>query len=75
MMKQADNLQFFTDQKKLRVDVEVGTIPQITFFYFARKSFEILDEEILQLISRDPSHAFLADKEEDIYSLNDGEPL
>ena len=75
MINQADNLQFFTDPKKPWASIEVGTVPQITFFYFPRKSFEILDEEILQLVSRDPSHAFLTDKEEDIYTLNDGEPV
>ena len=71
-MKITADLKFFTREIKY---VELGTIPRLTFFYFPRKSFEILDEEILHLASKDPSHAFLTDPEEDVYSLEDGEPV
>lgn len=69
------NLQVFQDPKKREAYIEIGTIPLVTFFYFRKKTFEILDEEILELISRDPSNTFLYEKSEDIYSLDDGAPI
>ncbi|MBI1882994.1 MAG: hypothetical protein HYS08_02175 [Chlamydiae bacterium] len=55
---------------------ELGTIPNETFFYFTDQDFETTDEEILEWISKnDPSHSFLHDKEEDIYTLDDGYPV
>ena len=65
-------LQVIKDNKP--ATIEVGT-PAVNFFYFRKKSFEILDEEILQIISKDPSLEFLYNDEEDIYSLGDGKPL
>lgn len=55
---------------------EIGSIPNVTFFYFTNQTFETLDEEILEWISRNnPSHSFLYDEDEDVYSLDDGFPV
>lgn len=70
-------LQILGSNKPIELEnKEIGSIPNETFFYFTNQTFETLDEEILEWISRnDPSHAFLYDQEEDIYSLDDGSPV
>lgn len=73
-LAQAGDLRIFKADKKPNC-VEMGSVPMISFFYFGNRSFEILDEEMLELIARDPSNAFLYDEGEDIYSLGDGQPV
>lgn len=74
-----DNLIYF--EKRAPETREVGTRPLIDYFRFEvivgfePSVSEAGDEEILPLLDRSGSFSFLESPEEDIYTLEDGNPL
>jgi hypothetical protein len=74
-----DNLIYF--EKRAPETREIGTRPLIDYFRFGiivdfePSISEADDKEILSLLDKSGSFSFLESPEEDIYTLEDGNPL
>ncbi|RMG26571.1 MAG: hypothetical protein D6730_08880 [Bacteroidetes bacterium] len=75
-MKALELSGFFDDKGLLKLDKPLKIINQrVKVIILIPDNDEMSDADWLQAISQNPAFDFLHDKEEDIYSLADGEPM